>query len=174
MAKVTLRTLKQYLAGRSDDELRDDIVALFGKFDAVKDYYQVQLSDDDEAVRAKYRAIIEREFTPARGFPRMRLAVARKAITDYARVSNSVTGRIELMLAYVEAGVRCTNTYGDLTEQFYRSMESMYQSAVKLIVEQQLQPTYERRCWQIVQDTRNVGWGFHDELGNIYAEAFDG
>jgi hypothetical protein len=174
MAKLSKRSLRQFLAGRSQEELAVEIVALFDRFDAVKDYYQAQLSDNDEEVRAKYRAIVEREFTPARGFPRMRLSVARKAVTDYQRVSGSLEGRIDLMLAYVEAGVRCTNAYGDLHEQFYSSMESMYKSAVDLIVEHKLQPTYERRCWQLVHDTRNIGWGFHDELSNIYTEAFGG
>ena len=174
MARVTKRALRQYLAERSQDELTDDLLALFDRFDAVKDYYQAQLSADDEEVRAKYKAIVEREFAPARGFPQMRLSVARKAITDYQKVSGSREGRIDLMLAYVEAGVRCANTYGDLHEQFYSSMGSMFRSAVELIVEHKLQPAYERRCWQIVHDTRNIGWGFHDELSNIYAEAFGG
>jgi hypothetical protein len=174
MAKITKRTLRQYLAERSQEELAAEIVALFDRFDAIKDYYHAQLSDDDEEVRAKYKALVEREFTPARGFPQLRLSVARKAIADYQKVSGSLDGRIDLMLAYVEAGVRCTNTYGDLYEQFYNSMESMYKSAVDLIVEHKLQPTYERRCWQIVHDTRNTGWGFHDELSLIYSEAFGG
>jgi hypothetical protein len=174
MAKLTKRALRQHLAGRSADELTDDILALFDRFDAVKDYYQAQLSDDDEEVRAKYKAIVEREFTPARGLPQMRLSVARKAIADYQKVSGSLAGRIDLMLAYVEAGVSCTNTYGDLHEQFYSSMESMYKSAVDLIAEHKLHATYERRCWQIVHNTRNTGWGFHDELSLIYSEAFGG
>jgi len=174
MAKITKRTLRQHLAGRSADELTDDILALFDRFPAVKDYYQAQLSDDDEEVRAKYKALVVREFTPERGFPQLRLSVARKAIADYQKVSGSLAGRIDLMLAYVEAGVRCTNTYGDLYEQFYLSMESMYKSAVDLVTEHKLQSTYEPRCWQIVQDTRNIGWGFHDELSLIYSEAFGG
>lgn len=39
MAKITKRTLRQHLAGRSADELTDDILALFDRFPAVKDYY---------------------------------------------------------------------------------------------------------------------------------------
>ena len=174
MAKLSKRSLRQHLAERSQEELVAELVALYDRFDAVKDYYQAQLSGDDEEVRAKYKAIVEREFTPTRGFPQMRLSVARKAVTDYQKVSGSLEGRVDLMLAYVEAGVRCTNTYGDLHEQFYSSMESMYKSAVDLIVEHKLQPSYERRCWQIIHDTRNIGWGFHDALSNIYSEAFGG
>lgn len=173
MAKLTVRALRQHLAARSHEELIDDIVALYGRFAVVEDFYTAQLVGDDE-VRAKYRALVEREFTPARGFPPLRLTVARKAIADYQKVSGSLPGRIDLTLAYVEAGVRCANTYGDLHEQFYRSMESMYKGAVDLIAAQGLQQTYERRCWQIVHDTDGQGWGFHDTLGDIYGEAFGG
>lgn len=174
MARFTVRALRQHLAERSREELIDEIVALHERFDVVKDYFQAQLAGDDDEVRAKYRAIIENEFTPRRGFPRLRLAVARKAIADYQQVSGSPQGRIDLMLAYVEAGVRCANTYGDLYEQFYSSMESMYKGAIDLIAAQGLGQTYERRCWQIVEQTRGQGWGFHDTLAELYGEAFGG
>ena len=174
MAGLTVRALRQHLAGRSQAELADDIVALFGRFEVVRDYYAVQLAEDDDGVRAKYRAIVEHEFVPRRGFPRLRLSVARKAVSDYQKVSGSLPGRIDLMLAYVEAGVRCANTYGDLHEQFYRSVESMYRSAVDLIVEQGLRQTYERRCWQIVRDTDGQGGDFHDTLSDTYGAAFGG
>jgi hypothetical protein len=37
----------------------------------------------------KYKAIIKKEFFPARGFGEARLSVARKAVMDYKKLSNS-------------------------------------------------------------------------------------
>lgn len=37
------------------------------------------------------------------------------------------------MLFYVEQGVEFTNEYGDINEQFYISMEDMYERALKLM-----------------------------------------
>lgn len=175
MEKVTLRALKGYLAGRSQAELIADIAELFGRFDGVKDYYQLRLGDEDDGeVVAKYKALIEKEFFPARGEPRARLAVARKVISEYRKLSPSVGSMIDLMLYYVETGVRFTNAYGDIDEPFYNSMEAMYASAVKLIGEHRLHADFESRCRRIVTDTGSIGWGFHDTLGEIYGEAFEG
>src|SRR3954451_20197414 len=173
MEKVNLRTLRQYLAERSQAELVADIAELFTRFDVVKDYYQLQIGGASPEVLAKYKALIEKEFFPARGEPRGRLSVARKAISDYRKLSPAASSVIDLMLYYVEIGVRFTKTYGDIDEPFYNSLESMYTSAVKLIGEQRLHAEFEPRCHRIVTNTRKIGWGFHDTLGEIYSDAFE-
>jgi hypothetical protein len=76
------------------------------------------------------------------------------------------------MLYYVEMGVQFTNTYGDIDEAFYNSMESMYQSAVKHIVKHEMEAQFEERCRRIVSETSDIGWGFHDQLSDIYEEHF--
>jgi hypothetical protein len=55
-------------------------------------------------------------------------SVARKAVSDYKKVSASKFGLADVMLYYVEMGVQFTNAYGDIDEAFYNSMESMYES----------------------------------------------
>ncbi len=173
MTKITLRQLKQHLKQRSHDELIGDIADLFVKLDPVKDYYQLRLGEGhNEELLEKYKAMIKREFFPARGFGEPRLSIARKAVTEYKKVSSSHEGLADLMLFYVEMGVRFTNTYGDIDEPFYNSMERMYARALELIVEHNLQGQFEPRCKKIVADTAQIGWGFHDNLSHMYHEFF--
>jgi hypothetical protein len=172
MSKVTLRALKQHLGPRSRDELIGDIADLFTRLDAVKDYYALRLNGPSEELVAAYKARIKREFFPARGFGAARLSVARKAVTDYKRLSPPPASLADLMLFYVEQGVAYTSTYGDINEPFYRSMESMYQQAVHLITASDLRDELEERCQQIVTDSWNIGWGFHDTLSDLYEEYF--
>jgi hypothetical protein len=56
-----------------------------------KEYYQLKLAgnEGDAQVLEKYKAIIKKEFFPARGFGEARLSVARKAVMDYKKLSNS-------------------------------------------------------------------------------------
>ena len=171
--KITLRELRQYLKGRSQAELIDDIADLFSKLEPVRDYYSIRLgAGHDEGLLARYKAIIQQEFFPARGYGQARLSVARRAITDYKRMSTSIEGLVDLMLFYVEMGVRFTNAYGDIDESFYESLESTYERAAKLIVEHGLQDQFEPRCRDIVADTASIGWGFHDNLSLMYGELF--
>jgi hypothetical protein len=171
MAKIGVRQLRTYLTSRDHDELVDDIVELFKRLDAVKDYYQLRLADSyDEALLERYKARIKDEFFPARGFGEARLSIARKPITEYSRVSDSVEGLADLMLFYVEMGVAYTSAYGDINAPFYNSMESMYERALKLVVKEDMLGKFAVRCEKIVKDTSGMGWGFHDTLSEIYHE----
>lgn len=173
MKKPTVREIRAFLQQKSQEQIIEDIVLLYNKFDGVKEFIALQMgrgfSDD---LLEKHRAIIQREFFPARGFGRSRLSIARKAITDYKKLSPNIPGLIDLMVFYVEMGVQFTNAYGDINEAFYNSMESMYQSVLKYIIQYQCQYQFQDRCECIVTDTRNIGWGFHDNLSIMYDEAF--
>jgi hypothetical protein len=76
------------------------------------------------------------------------------------------------MVFYVEIGVKYTDYYGDIDEAFYTSMESMYQRAVKFIIGESLGGEFQERCRKIVENTVNMGWGFHDGLADTYYEYF--
>ena len=176
MTKQGINTgaLKRYLKHASREQLIVEITDLFSKFDVVRDYYQTKLSpEDDTQVIEKYKAVIKNEFFPARGFGQARLSVARKAVSDYKKVCRSKASLADLMLFYVEMGVQFTNTYGDIDEPFYDSMESMYKKAAEFIVENELEEAFERRCKGIVTDTKEMGWGFNDALEYIYEQHFE-
>jgi hypothetical protein len=171
---IKLGVLKGYLKQVSREQLADDIAELFTKFESVRDYYQTKLFPEDNThVIEKYKAIIKNEFFPERGFGEARLSVARKAISDYRKICRTKAVLADLMLFYVEQGVQFTTAYGDIDEPFYNSMESMFEKAVKFIVENEMQEAFENRCRQIVSDTSDMGWGFHDELSAIYEEHFE-
>ncbi|MGE0885599.1 MAG: DUF6155 family protein [Blastocatellales bacterium] len=173
MPKLNQRTLKQRLKSLSHEELLDEIGVLFDKFTKVKEYYEIKLgAGDNQQVLEKYKAIIKNEFNPPRGLPKARLSVAKKAISDFKKLSNSPVDLADLMLSYVEAGVGFTLEFGDIDEPFYNSMESMYEKAVKHIFAHRLQNQFEWRCRKIVTDTSGMGWGFPDALGDIYDEHF--
>ena len=171
--KINLTILKKHLNTRSQAELIADIAELYKRFQPVKDYYQIQLYPQDEKqVAAKFKKIIEDQFFPARGYGRAKLSVAKKAITEYKKVNRTIVGSIDIMLFYVEQGVRFTDAYGDIDEPFYISMETMYEKAIQEIIKHQEQDTFQKRCLKIVNDTSEMGWGFHDTLSEIYEDAF--
>src|SRR5258707_2653483 len=126
MVKITVSQLKKHLKARSHEELIDEIVMLFNKFDGVRNYYQFELSGEpDEEIVARHKAAIQREFSTGRTPGPARLSVARKIVTDYKKIAPSEASLIDLMLVYVEAGVNYTPTFRDIDEPFYNSMEGM-------------------------------------------------
>ena len=76
------------------------------------------------------------------------------------------------MLFYVETGVQFTNEYGDIDEVFYSSLEKTYLQALTLMKKENLLGKFVERASKVVRDTRNIGWGFHDELKGIHYDYY--
>lgn len=168
---MKVNDLKRNLKGSSKEELIKEIVELFKKNSFVKDYYILKYdAESNSSVLDKHKAIVENEFFPKRGFGKARLSVARKSITEFKKLSQDKIQLAELMIFYVEMGVKFTNSYGDIDEPFYLSMESMYDKVVKFIINAKLEDLFNHRCLEIVNDTAGIGWGFHDQLSEIYYE----
>jgi Family of unknown function (DUF6155) len=169
-----LATVKTHLKSCSKEELIADITELFKRFQPVQEYYQVKIAPQETTnIDRKYKRIIEDEFFPARGYGRAKLAVAKKAISDYKKICTRSEEVADIMLFYVEQGVKYTNSYGDINESFYNSMEGMYEKAIEWIFKYKIQDIFQERCKKIMEDTSGIGWGFYDALCGIYEEAFE-
>jgi hypothetical protein len=166
---MKINDLKRNLKELTKEDLIKDIVDLFKKSEFAKDYYISKYSTDNNSLPLlnKYKEIIQNEFLPERGDGKGRLSVAKKAITEFKKISQDKTLIAELMIYYVEVGVDYTNTFGDINESFYTSMEGMYEKAIKFIVDNKLVHLFKDRCIKIVHETDGIGWGFHDELKSI-------
>jgi len=79
---------------------------------------------NDDKLLEKYRRKIAEQFFPARGFGKLKLGEARKAIRDYRKATGNIAGTAELLMSYVENGTCFTREYGDIDERFYNSIES--------------------------------------------------
>jgi hypothetical protein len=119
MKNISISKLRKELSGKTEKELLDEIVSLFKKIPQVKEYYTVAFSaEGEEYVQEKYIKIITNEFFPKRGYGKARLSVAKKAISDFKKISEKPHLVIGIMLHYVEEGVNYTAQYGDINEPF--------------------------------------------------------
>jgi hypothetical protein len=168
--KATLTELKKQLRKKTPNELVEEIAHPYKKFSHVKEFYQTSFFNDDTTVLEKYKKIVSSEFLGSGRsiFPKMRIAVARKAVTDYKKVSCSNVGIADIMLSYVEGGVECTNAYGDIDEPFYNSLESMHASALEFMQKEDLLAEFTPRLRKVVDNTKDIGWGFHDGLVDLF------
>lgn len=162
------KNLKKQLSLLSKDELIKHILELDKKYKAVQEYHTFYFTDDVEGLVKKFKGIIENEFYPKRGIPKMRLSVARGAIVDAKKLGIPARSMADLMLYYVETGVQFTNDYGDINEPFYNSIESMFKNTLGLMKAENILPDFEERAHKIVYDSKNIGWGFHDTLSDYF------
>ena len=105
----------------------------------------------------------------AHGMGDLKLGEARKAIRDYKKATGNIPGTAELLLTYVESGVRFTHEYGDIDERFYSSVESALDDLAALLSGEacHLYPQFRERLAKVEQMTDGIGWGFHDFIADV-------
>ena len=173
MSEAGIRGVRVYLNSKSSDELIEEIVTLVKTFPEVKEYYQVKLSPKgDSKALAKYQKIIRDEFFPAGGFGKLQLSNVHKALKNYKKISDAVDGKVELMVYFVEQGAQFIQEFGDIDEDFYESMESVYEEASKLVATHNLKRKWRDRFYDVVRDTDDTGYGFGDAIRASFEEFF--
>jgi len=173
MKNITITKLKNSLSGKSENEFLEEIVNLFKKFPQVKEYYTLIFAEEgEELVLDRYKEIITNEFFPKRGYGKARLSIAKKAITDFKKISSKPSLLIDIMLHYVDQGVAYTDQYGDIDGPFYESMEKMFEDALKLAEKYNYVAFFQEICEEIVNGACE-GWGFKDSLATTFNEVFD-
>jgi hypothetical protein len=173
--KLTKSVLNKHLKQLSNDQLIDLAKACYGASKDMEKFLAIRILGDEavESLFHEYRKKVEREFFPERGFGKLRLQEAKKAISEFERLTESVKYSLELKLIYVEMGVSFMLTYGDIDERFYYSMASMYADIIDQVNEDEtaeLFDEYEERIEAIVSKTEGIGWGFHDNLADLHAQ----
>ncbi len=153
----------------------------------VKDLYDVaagnrnfiqarcQTGDDGGEMLEAYRGKIVEQFFPKRGEGKLKLGEARKTIRDYKKATGNIPGTAELLMTYVESGVKFTNEYGDIDERFYSSVESALDELAALLRSEArgLYPQFHERLAKVEQTTDGIGWGFHDFISDVVGQLED-
>jgi hypothetical protein len=133
-----------------------------------RDFLQARFQAEENAGTAleKYRQKIVEQFFPRRGFGKLKLSEARKAIRDYRKATGNLTGTIDLMLTYVENGTEFTHQFGDIDESFYNSLQSVLNEMTNLLLREasELYPRFRERVQRLTTHADHIGWGFGDAL----------
>lgn len=99
---------------------------------------------------------------------------AEKAINDFAKATGDEERTTDLMIYFVECGNQFTLDYGDIDEVFYDTLIEMYEKAVGRVRKmlKNKQRPFRNRLERIMKSTDGIGWGYHDDLGDLYYGAF--
>lgn len=171
--KLTTAKLKKQLQSLSQQELIELLVDTFKSSKQAELFLTVKLIGEEaiEALLPVYQKKVKDEFFPDRGFAKLRLAEAKKAIDEFEKITQSPKHTLELMLFYVEMGVEFTNAYGDIDSRFYESILKMFASVIDRINADDgydLFEEFEERIAAVVEKTEGIGWGFHENMQYIH------
>ena len=166
-----LTDLKKELKKFDKDKLIDLVVDLYKKNKAVKGFFDFYINPNERELFEKYRYKVFAAFYPKRGF-NYKLKDGKQAISDFKKLGASADLLADLMLFYVETGVKFTNDFGDIDESFYSSLEKAYVQALTLMRKEELLEKFADRASNIIKDADGIGWGFHDYLSDVYFDFY--
>ena len=134
-----------------------------------------QAEDSGGEVLESYRSKIVEQFFPKRGFGKLKLGEARKAIRDYRKATGNLPGTVELLMTYVENGVKFTDQYGDIDERFYSSVESALDELAALLrgEAREMYPQFIDRLAEVDRMASGIGWGFGDYVAGVVGQLED-
>ena len=160
--------IKKELKKLDKDKLIDLIADLYKKNKSVKECFDFYVNPNERELFNKYRDKVFEAFYPRRGY-NYKLKDGKQAINDFKKLGPSADLLADLMLFYVETGVKFTNDFGDIDEGFYLSMETTYVGALTLMKKETLLDKFADRAGKVVSNTSGIGWGFHDFLIDVYS-----
>ena len=160
--------IRRQLNGWSKPALVGLLKDLYDASSGNRDFLQARFGarEDAGAMLEKYRQKVVKQFFPKRGFGKLKLSEARRAIRDYRKATGDLAGTIDLMLTFVENGTEFTLEFGDINEAFYSSLDSVLDEMVKLLRTEgsDLYPRFRERILRLRDDVDKIGWGYGDSL----------
>ncbi len=166
-----LTDIKKELKKLDKDKLVELVADLYKKNKSVKEFFDFYVNPNERELFEKYREKVFEAFYPKRGY-KLKLKEGKQAISDFKKLGPSADLLADLMLFYVETGVKFTNDFGDIDEAFYSSIETTYVAALTLMRKENILDTFADRAGKVVSDTKGIGWGFHDYLGDVHADFY--
>jgi hypothetical protein len=159
--------LKNDLTKLDKKALIEILADLYKKNKQVKEYLDFYFKPNEDGLFEKYQAKVYETFYPKRGFG-YNLKQGKQYISEFKKLEASAALLAALMLFYVQTGIQFTNDYGDIDETFYNSLSSTYASALKLLKKEDLLDQFEERAFQLLLDSKNIGWGLNDSLSYTF------
>jgi len=166
-----LSDIKKELNKLDKEKLIDLFADLYKKNKSVKEFLDFYANPNENELFNKYKEKVYGAFYPKRGY-KLKLADGKKAISDFAKLETSKELHTELMLYYVETGIKFTKEFGNIDDPFYNSLSSVYMNALTLMKKENMLSKFAERSKKIVDSCTSVRWDFYFNLQNIYGSFY--
>jgi len=169
---ITNAQLKKSLQGLSQADLISLITDISQTCPKAKEFLTIRFtSENPSEVLEKYKQKVRDQFFPKRGYGKLKLREAKKAISDFKTICKDKTMIIDITLYFVENCVEFIGEYGDISENFIIAATDLYEQVVKLINAggESLYLKFSDRLISAAENSGD-GYGLRDDLMSLYSE----
>lgn len=138
----------------------------------IKEFLEYYVNPNEKEQFEKCKRIIEKEYSLTALNSKARLSIAKKAISDFSKLSPSLELEAELMIFLVECGCEYTHSFGDMSESFYISMANNFERALKFMHKNNLLEKFRPNVDRCLKWASHCGYGFEDDLNYVLDEYY--
>lgn len=156
---MSKRDLKKYLSELTKEQLEEQIIELYQKFNDVKTYYDFVFNPNEDKLLEEAKFKISNEYFPIRGKrPKMRRSVAQKFIKQFTKLGVDAFIIADLMLYNLEIVQTYSSEKIIKNETFYKSMLISFQQAIAFLIENGILQDFKSRAEAIKEETIEQNW----------------
>jgi hypothetical protein len=166
--------LKKELQQLTKEQLIEQILDLYDKNKAVKEFYDFYLNPGNEKELAeKYKKLIIKEFEVARPERSgLKCSVAKRTIAGFRDLQSSPEVLADVMLTLTECACEFTYTYGDMEESFYNGAYNNFLAALKFLHKHNILDDFKLRALDCVKWASVFGYGFADDITQVFYDFY--
>lgn len=169
---MSKRDLKKYVSELNKEQLEEQIIDLYEKFQSVKVYYNFVFNPKEETILKEAKLKISYEYFPfkkigRRSKPKMRRSVAQKFIKHFITLGVDPFVISDVMLYNIEIAQAFSSDNPIKQELFFKSMFNSFEQAVEFIISNGIYPEFKTRIGSIFQETVDQKWINHFEFERI-------
>lgn len=170
---MSKRALTKYLQELPKEELENQVLDLYTRFKAVKDYYNFVFNPKEDKLVEEAKLKIANEYFPVkRKKPRARRSVAQKYIKQFMLLEMDPALIAEVMLFNLETAQRFNQAKRINQEAFYKSMFNSFEQVVSFTETNGLKAVYQSRIQRILEMAWEQEWFNAEGLDRILHESF--
>ena len=170
--------IRKILNRCSEQDLKKLISELYSLSSPNKAFLEARFLHNTQT-KEHYKSEIKRYLGPNepwKASQKISLKDAKKVLSDYKKATSNKRDLIDLMIYYVECGTDFLCEFGDMYEQYYISLESVFENALKIMEELDKEEVEDfiQRLRVVVKKAEDMGWGYYDEISCMLNEAYEG
>jgi len=156
---MSKRAFKKYIKELSKEDLEEQIMDLYNRFEDVKTYYNFVFNPNEEKLVQDARFKIGKEyFPPNNRRPKRRRSVAHKIIKHYLKLGMEPHALADVMFYNVEIAQTSSEDLEYITEVFEKSIFKSFEQAVLFVTEHGIVPGFEQRIQKITRFSHHNKW----------------
>ena len=168
------RDFLKLLAELDEDELREELKALYERFPVLREYYKMELSGNTRKLLEKYKAALRKTFfTGRRRMGKRARSNSAKVIKDFKEISIHAKDLIELQFYRVAVMIEAMEYYNVDSEQFCHSMIRSFVQAAELAQKELMLDTFKETAEVIVKAWEGPGYYSGSSLLEVYNQYWE-